>query len=208
MTIAELHYAVRLGLDKTDALNLPSFTIREVDHWLNVAQEHLVNTRYGLTNVYQKGFEQIQKRVDDLRELVKLVEVSVADNLVPMSDLPDYRFLVRIQPYIEKPDCPEQEVTGKQVQHDDLNKHMKDPFHKPDNNNVLYCFREEGIVFYSKYPVTKAKVTYVKMPTRMSYEDNITCELAPHIHQELVDYTVTLMLENIESQRRPINNNE
>ena len=38
MTISEMHLAFKLELDKTSALELPSFEPEEIDFWLNAAQ--------------------------------------------------------------------------------------------------------------------------------------------------------------------------
>jgi len=71
MTVAEMHIAVKMGLDKSEALSLPAFQIEEIDFWLNEAVERFIKTRYSGNNIpFAKAFEQSQKRVDDLRTLI------------------------------------------------------------------------------------------------------------------------------------------
>jgi hypothetical protein len=71
MTISEMHVAFKLGLDKTNSLDYPSFLPEEIDFWLNQAIRRFVKTRYSGLNVKREGFEQSQKRIDDLRTLVR-----------------------------------------------------------------------------------------------------------------------------------------
>jgi hypothetical protein len=52
MNIAEMHTAVKLGLDKTSSLTLPAFEPEEIDLWLNKAQERFVDMVY---NEYKQG---------------------------------------------------------------------------------------------------------------------------------------------------------
>jgi hypothetical protein len=76
MTISEMHTAFKLELDKIDSLQYPSFTSNEIDYWLNQAIRRFVKTRYSGTNYKREGFEQTQKRIDDLRTIVREVTVT------------------------------------------------------------------------------------------------------------------------------------
>jgi len=76
MTASEMHIAVKLGLDKSAALELAAFEPEEIDFWLNVAQERFIKQRLFGTNVKKQGFEDSSKRISDLRELVKDVETA------------------------------------------------------------------------------------------------------------------------------------
>jgi hypothetical protein len=70
MTISEMHIAFDLLLDKSNSLQYPSFLPEEKDFWLNLAIRKFVKTRYSGVNPKREGFEQSQKRIDDLRTLV------------------------------------------------------------------------------------------------------------------------------------------
>jgi hypothetical protein len=70
MNITDMHIRFRLGVDKAESFDAPSFEPEEIDVFLNRAQNRFVKNRYGINNTFQKGFEQTQKRTDDLRELV------------------------------------------------------------------------------------------------------------------------------------------
>ncbi len=70
MTNKQLYSAFLLELDKTNSANTTSFEHREVDYWLNSAVDKFITTRFTGTNNRRKGFEQDQKRIDDLRNLI------------------------------------------------------------------------------------------------------------------------------------------
>ena len=70
MTIADMHTAVKLELDKSSALELPAFEPEEIDDWLNNAIRKFVKTRYSRMNPKKESFEESQKRSDDLKPLV------------------------------------------------------------------------------------------------------------------------------------------
>ena len=71
MTISEAHRAFRFGLDKMDGLNAPNFLPEEIDLLLNQAQERFIKQRYDNTNIKRTGFEQDEKRTEDLKEILE-----------------------------------------------------------------------------------------------------------------------------------------
>jgi hypothetical protein len=76
MTINEMHIAVNLGVQKIASFQVDTLLPEEIDHELNLAILRFVKQRYSqLSNRIGKGFEQSQKRVDDLRTL--LVEQNI-----------------------------------------------------------------------------------------------------------------------------------
>ena len=71
MTIQEMHIAVNLGVQKIASFQVDNLLPQEIDHELNVAMEKFIKLRYSpMGNKYRDGFEQSQKRIDDLRNLV------------------------------------------------------------------------------------------------------------------------------------------
>lgn len=70
MTISEMHTYFKVGVDKAESFNYPSFEIEEIDYFLNKAQERFIKQRYGINNLKGQGLEQTQKRTDDIREVV------------------------------------------------------------------------------------------------------------------------------------------
>lgn len=72
MTLAELHRNFKIELDKSSISSYPSFLPEEIDYWLNTAILRIIKTRYSGLNAHQKGFQQNQKRTDDLRLSTKV----------------------------------------------------------------------------------------------------------------------------------------
>tara|TARA_A100001201_G_scaffold61059_2_gene58299 strand:- start:20 stop:1165 length:1146 start_codon:yes stop_codon:yes gene_type:complete len=70
MNVQQMHLAVQQGVDKINSLQADTLLREEIDIELNKAVSKYINTRYGKNNIYRKGFEESQKRIDDLRNLV------------------------------------------------------------------------------------------------------------------------------------------
>ena len=71
MNVTEMHLAIQQGVDKINSLQADMLLSEEIDIELNKSQIRFINTKYGRNNIYQEGFEQSQKRIDDLRTLVR-----------------------------------------------------------------------------------------------------------------------------------------
>ena len=105
MTIDEMHIAVNQGVDKIHSLQADVLLCEEIDHELNKNILRFINHRFNpLGNKYQQGFEQSQKRIDDLRTLLTetTLPVTYKENLlngkiyVDKGELPeDYLYLIR-----------------------------------------------------------------------------------------------------------------
>ncbi len=108
-----MHIAVNLGVQKIASFQVNNFLSEEVDHELNIAMDRFIKQRYNpMSNRFRKGFEQSQKRIDDLRHLVvnsNLATFSngnaeLGENALYFSDraaLPnDYMFLVSLRAQI------------------------------------------------------------------------------------------------------------
>jgi len=71
MTIAEMHIAVNLGVQKIASNQVDGLLPEEIDLEINKNIERFVSQRYNkLGNKYGVGVEESQKRIDDLRTLV------------------------------------------------------------------------------------------------------------------------------------------
>ena len=71
-----MHRAVTQGVDKINAQVADTLLTGEIDRELNKAIQRFITTRFQQGNRYGKGFEESQKRRDDLRTLVKDVETN------------------------------------------------------------------------------------------------------------------------------------
>tara|TARA_R110000823_G_scaffold271831_1_gene391200 strand:- start:5945 stop:7138 length:1194 start_codon:yes stop_codon:yes gene_type:complete len=76
MTISDMHTAVNQGVDKIHSLQADVLLNEEIDHELNKNIMRFINQRFNkLGNKYLQGFEQSQKRIDDLRTLLTEVDL-------------------------------------------------------------------------------------------------------------------------------------
>ena len=71
MNVTEMHLAIQQGVDKINSLQADLLLGEEIDIELNKSQIRFINTKYGVGNKHGKGFEESQKRIDDLRSLVR-----------------------------------------------------------------------------------------------------------------------------------------
>lgn len=72
MTVPEMHRRVTFLLDRINSYQADTLLTSEIDRALNIAQEDFVKQRYGRANKYGKGFEENQKRIDDLSNLIRV----------------------------------------------------------------------------------------------------------------------------------------
>ena len=67
-----MHIAVNLGVQKVASFQVDNLLPEEIDHEINMAVRRFINQRYSpQSNPKRRGFEQSQKRIDDLRNLLE-----------------------------------------------------------------------------------------------------------------------------------------
>ena len=71
MTVAEMHTAINVLFDKEDSLNYPNYQPEHKDFFLNLYQDRFVKNRYDGKAARNRGFEQTQKRMDDLKNITE-----------------------------------------------------------------------------------------------------------------------------------------
>lgn len=86
MTLKELHRIWDIELDKLNVSSYPSFLPEEKDYWINASTQRFIKTRYSGLNAHRAGFQQNQKRSDDLRTIIKSISFSIS----PYSSLSVY----------------------------------------------------------------------------------------------------------------------
>tara|TARA_R110000851_G_scaffold314192_2_gene476137 strand:+ start:55 stop:810 length:756 start_codon:yes stop_codon:yes gene_type:complete len=194
MTTQEMHYDLKFKIDKVDSLDSDNFIPAELDWILNEAQEIFIKQRYGLNNSKKLGFEEIQKRTDDLRNLVIKSPTTLQPGVVPvqlsggntyevkLSDLEfDYMFLIRGFVKLTKGTCTKMAKLVQQ-QHDDFNELeiSEDPFQTSsfDWGVIPILFGrtdtvadDKGSIYlYSEENVVpnEAYIEYIKWPNRLT----------------------------------------
>ena len=105
MNVQQMHLAIQQGVDKINSLQADMLLSEEIDMELNKSLIRFINTKYNKNNLYRQGFEESQKRIDDLRNIVKEFEGTTTykgqlnnNTWVDTFSLPsDYMYLVSQQ---------------------------------------------------------------------------------------------------------------
>jgi len=113
MNVQEMHLAIQQGVDKINSLQADMLLPQEIDIDLNKSQLRFINTKYSGNNRHRTGFEESQKRIDDLRTIVREFEAPVTfkeqlrNNIfVDTFTLPaDYMYLVNQQSTVWIDNC-------------------------------------------------------------------------------------------------------
>jgi hypothetical protein len=217
MTVTQMHTAFRLHLDKSTSLvGNPDFLPEEIDYWLNEAQDRFIKQRLFGNNYRQEKYDQNQKRIDDLRNILinvtgltltsSTLGVNVKEVTLPISDANSpYLFYNHSTVYNNTSNALQVYTT---VKFENISDYLKDFINNPYIRRPLITFYGDKIAFiYSDefVPVT-CDLVYFKRPKKLvlgtpgTYETN-TCELAIHTHSEIVDIAVSLVIENTENPR-------
>lgn len=214
MTSAELVQAFKFGMDKFDSFGLPNFEDDEIYLLLNQAQDRFVKQRYGDTNTKKFGFEEIQKRTEDIKNIVRnsiiVPSANTSENISTNSQfctLPtDYWISVQERARITYLSCTG-EVTPDEcfveaIHHNDYNYKIGNPYTKPNTGKILRLM-ENGkmeLIHSPDTTITSLHLRYIKEPSRIT--DSVTCELSPMVHQEVVNEGIKIGLEGIEAEKR------
>ena len=113
MNVQQMHLAIQQGVDKINSLQADMLLSEEIDIELNKSQIRFINTKYGKNNKYREGFEQSQKRIDDIRTLVREFEAPVtfkeqysSEYWIDTFTLPsDYMYLVNQRSHVWTNNC-------------------------------------------------------------------------------------------------------
>ena len=190
MTITEMVYDFKLKLDKVDTEQKRNLKDWEVDWLLNDAIQVFLNQVVGGNNIRLTGFEEEQRRIDDVRTLVikspsslqpVIAPITIITNQeyeLPLADLAfDYYQLIRLRVDLAKTGCSPKNIGVTQVQHDDLNEALLSPFHKPDFTwgKVLTTYgsstsgvNDGSIYFYTDgFSITGCYPDYIKEPNKV-----------------------------------------
>lgn len=213
MNSQELIAAFKFGLDKFDSFGLPNFETDEILLLLNQAQDRFVKQRYGETNTKKFGFEEIQKRTEDIKNIVKPAlltpSANTADNInsnAQFVTLPDdYWIMIFERALISYKDCTGETVSDecyvKELSHEAYSGSINNPYTKPYNGKVLRMMAEgkAELIHSPDVTIDKYKIRYIKKPIRIT--STVTCELSDMIHMEIVNEAIRIGLEGIESKR-------
>lgn len=221
MTITELHQNFKIAADKVDSLNFPEFLPEEIDSLLNQSIENFIHQRLYGNNPRKEGFEETQKRFDDLLTLVNQQNYTVffsgpsnKPNGVSVNYPTDYWHTIQEDVLIDYLDCNGQTQNKAAsvipVTHERYNKVIKDPFNKPNENKVLRMgllgFPE--LIAAPNTTITTYNLRYIRKPAKVQFGStyaltppapvDVQCDLPVHTHQEIINIARSLALGIIE----------
>lgn len=202
---------------------LPSDTIIS---FINEAIDKFWKTRYSGLNYKQRGFEQDQKRTDDLRTLVTkhtykdtdITKVNQEEYTVTLPD--DYVILLGDTAGISPADgvinnCWEKDVLGNyKIKYSDTIEGTIETVDRIKENSLseyrlkytkakpIRLIQDNTITLYTdgNYKVAEYTIEYLKKPSKVDLKTNPTDEytdLPSHTHMEVVKLAVQLILATL-----------
>lgn len=220
MTAAELKQSFKVKIDQTDSNHTRQYEDEEINLWLNEGQLRFIKTRFEGSNPKGESMEQSQKRIEDLRLVIKrdtqvpaISDISINEYSV---DLPDDYFLrtnsstISTCGTVANPTTPSRRAENKVVFHNDIDKALEDSFRKPRFDNHLILFESNKVYIYtnSGFFPSKFTIIYIKKPKEIDVITEVTSELTELVHNEIVNEAVSMALENVQSPRYQTNLNE
>lgn len=227
MTVEEMSNAVLMKLDKSSSYAVAAFEDEDILYWLNVAQGELIKSKVFGSKNNPNGYGQGQKRMEDLSSLVVYSDQMIYDEtdgplyphayhpnvatLVIADNISDYLYYVGCDVLISDTYAPTSTTPQESVlvEENVINKLISTPYNKPVlRNSYIYLKEGEINIIYDPFAtINSIYVSYIRKPGTMVLSDAgtdevTTCELPEHVHDEIVNLTVYLMLENIESERQ------
>lgn len=192
------------------------------EYFLNSALDKFWKTRYSALNTKQEGFEQTQKRIDDLRTLVTetTLEPTIISNTEYMVELPkDYVLLLGDTAGIAPANnvdnkCWEKDEIGQYIIHysdtiegkietvDRIKENSLSEFHlrytkaKPIK---LIIGNNIKLITDGQYKVSEYIMQYLRKPTHIDIHTNPFAEyddMPEHTHLEIVKLAAQLYIEN------------
>lgn len=223
MTVEEMHYDFLFKMDRVHSQSKEDFNTAEIDWLLNEAQSMYIKRNYSGLNNQIPSFEETQKQIDDLKNLV--IKFPLQPGITPIQHGPtlyevplislaySYMFLIRGTVEVTLTNCLSV-ANLRLVQHDDLNYALQDPFNKSSQEEVLANFGKAtttgaSIYLYPSTAIGNVFLEYIKHPEKISKGDytyidgNIypqqSSELSEHCHQEIVDIATEIASGIIEN---------
>ena len=228
MTIAQMHQLFKIMTNKVDSLNYPNLEPEEIDSLLNNESDKIIEQRAYGNNSKRTGVEETQKRVDDLRNITNNWAVPQVNMFTTLDNKPngiftplptDYRHALSESASILYTNChgssAKKAVRVDPITDDRYNTIILDPFNKPYQDlivrlpfQIVNSQEVFELITDGTYTILQYNLRYLRTPVRMQYgttystpTTDVNCELAEHLHREIVEATAYQYLENIESPR-------
>jgi hypothetical protein len=205
MNIVDWHRAFKVQLDTLDTQSALRLQPEVVDIFFNKAINRIVQEAY-------QGYEVTQKLSDVLSNQSILASApsptltitpnNFDDDLYAI-DLPsDYYFHLQSNATIDI-----NGVIGKvrTVRHilDHESKIITNPFKRSDDTEITIFFKQGKVMVYvpSGGSIVNFDIIYLKKPIEVSYKQNISSDLHPALHEQIINLAVIYALETYGSER-------
>lgn len=216
-----MHDLFKFKCDKVDTFQFENFNQTDIDTFLTTGQNSLIKTRYSGVNYKLQGFEQSQKRIDDLRTLIKdskyqLLNINFESNrgyynvsLANLNIEQSYWFTINDYLTIIDNSCNKtKRVLLKTMTHDRYSTIFSNPYRKPTLEYPVKLIADNfvqidfgGNIDLSRYIIVY-HLTYLTNPGNITFSNNEYITLPNHMHEEVVNEAVRSALEYIEQQRQ------
>ena len=229
MTVAEMHNAIQLQLDKSDSYQIAAFESEEFDYWLNEAQLELIKQKMFGNNPRGENYDVGTKRADDLSVLMEyspelLYDAGTGPGTGPLknhayhpnvvyadiaANISNYLFYIGSDFLVDDPNASNPNVRPMEtvlIEQKDIGSLVETPYNKPFlKNGYVYLKEGEVNVIYDPYATPYSIfISYLRKPLDLVLGGS-DCELPEQVHTEIVALAVNLMLNNIADQREQAN---
>lgn len=229
MTNIGLQEAFEIEIKKLDD-NLTKPTSNISEYFLNAGLDKYWKSRYSNNNFKGEGFEQTQKRIDDLRTLVtkltysnsQITSVSKYEFTVVLPD--NYLVLLGDTASIAPSDgmvndCWDKDTNGNYILRDtDTIEGTIETVDRIKENSLseyhlhytkakpIRLIANNNIILYTdgQYKVSKYNISYLRQPEKINIHNNPFVEytdMPEHTHIEIVKMAAQLYLENQQNPR-------
>ena len=208
MKFIELQEAFELEIDQLDS-NITKPTTSDTEYWLMAGLDKFIKTRYSGINFKRTGFEQDQKRIDDLRTLVtnKNYQFTVFPEEYTVTLPSDYMLTLGETAIIySNTTCWPVGPNGQpRTKHVDVLEATIENIDRQRQNSLsarplrLYQGNEIHLYTDGNYNIKNYTLTYLRSPKRISLTVDPFAEwteMPTSTHQEIVKLAAELYLEN------------
>lgn len=208
MVAKEMLYELELSVDRVSSKAASNLPLPAKVAYLNRGQIAFVLSKYEGDNKARTGFEETQKRVQDLQRLHKTnqpLAVTPFNKEVfnaALSSATGFMLLTRIAAIrANQGECKNEPMKFfVETQTDDLNEDLRNPNRRPDFKwrEVLYRIAEDIIQVFTDgtFAINSVVIDYLRYPNRIdvagykhfsgTLSTDVDCELPPHTCPEIV----------------------
>jgi len=226
MTNELVHRNFNIEADKSNLItSSPSFLPEEIDYFVNTEIERFIKTRYSGLNIHKDGFQQSQKRSDDLRTVTKSVDIIPTISMISKSDdlksskytfeYPiDYFIGLGETAYISTPNALPSGVHRVDVMESTIEnidsslQNSLSPYRYHNGTaRPLRVYSDGKINLYTdeNYIINKYTITYLFLPAKLDWysgDRNVELTIMPdHTWDEIIVNAVKLALLNTSDDR-------